>query len=304
MIYMIDIGSNTIRFNVYEETKDKRSRWKEVFLKKNVAGLASYVEDGVLTKDGIKKLIKVLKKQEKLFRFLKGDELHVFATASLRNIKNSREAIQAVEEETGLTIRLFSAEEESKLGYRGWKQALDIKSGASIDIGGGSTELVTFNSGGICAIYPIEEGCLSLYRRFVSEVFPTAEEVKALEAWVSRLCPYAEMEIEGDTLVGIGGTVRALGNMLQELNAKEDNTSYTLAELEDLQARLLARDQKALRTLLQVVPERVHSITPGLLLLRCQMQHLGMEYVQVSKYGVREGYAEYLQTEGSNGTPI
>lgn len=304
MIYMIDIGSNTIRFNVYEETKDKRGRWKEVFSKKNVAGLASYVEDDVLTQEGIKKLIKVLKKQEKLFRFLKGDELHVFATASLRNIRNSREAIQVVQEETGLTIRLFSAEEESKLGYRGWKQALDIKAGASIDIGGGSTELVTFNSGGICAIYPIEEGCLSLYRRFVSEVFPTAEEIKTLEAWVSRLCPYAEMEIEGNTLVGIGGTVRALGNLLQELNAKEDNTSYTLAELEDLRERLLARDQKALRTLLQVVPERVHSITPGLLLLRCQMQHLGMEYVQVSQYGVREGYAEYLQTEGFHGAPI
>lgn len=39
-----------------------------------------------------------------------------------------------------------------------------------------------------------------------------------------------------------------------------------------------------------VVPERLHSIVPGAIMLYRLLKHLGIEKVNVSKLGVREGY--------------
>lgn len=47
---VIDIGSNSIRLSVYDAEK---TNFKILFKEKIMAGLASYVEDGVLSPEGI-----------------------------------------------------------------------------------------------------------------------------------------------------------------------------------------------------------------------------------------------------------
>ena len=81
---LIDIGSNSIRLNVY----NKDNIQKEVFSKKYMAGLAGLVEDGKLSDKGIKKLMKVLSAQKMLLDYLPIDEIYAFASASLRNVDN------------------------------------------------------------------------------------------------------------------------------------------------------------------------------------------------------------------------
>ena len=48
---VIDLGSNTIRLVVYEETN---AEFHALFTQKFTAGLAAYLQDGMMTPEGIR----------------------------------------------------------------------------------------------------------------------------------------------------------------------------------------------------------------------------------------------------------
>ena len=74
------------------------------------------------------------------------DRISVFATASLRNISNTEQALSVIHAATGYFEEVISGEEEALFGYAGAMQELRL-SGAFLDIGGASTEIVTFDGG-------------------------------------------------------------------------------------------------------------------------------------------------------------
>ena len=53
---------------------------------------------------------------------------------------------------------------------------------------------------------------------------------------------------------------------------------------------MIDKNKKVIRTTVMVVPERLHSIVPGAIMLYRLLKYLGIEKVNVSKLGVREGY--------------
>ena len=108
MYSVIDIGSNTIRLTVYHVLENQHIQ--PVFHEKSVAGLAGYVtSDGRMSSAGIQKAADVLNHFKEILRRLRLNHIHVFATASLRNITNTEEAADKIRELTGLTIQVLSA---------------------------------------------------------------------------------------------------------------------------------------------------------------------------------------------------
>ncbi len=81
-----DLGSNTIRLAIYRCEQGKIQR---LFHKKAMAGLAGYVADGALAQKGIHIACEVLTSYRELAEHFQIDQVHVFATASIRNISNS-----------------------------------------------------------------------------------------------------------------------------------------------------------------------------------------------------------------------
>ncbi|MDF2800447.1 MAG: Ppx/GppA phosphatase family protein, partial [Anaerocolumna sp.] len=48
--------------------------------------------------------------------------------------------------------------------------------------------------------------------------------------------------------------------------------------------------KKTLKPVLQTIPDRIHTIIPGLLILETIADYFNCEEITVSKYGIREGY--------------
>ena len=96
MLYaIVDLGSNTIRLCIYEKTKDSL---KSIFEKKTMAGLVNYIKNDRLSTAGIERTCAILE-EYKLYiaNFgLDANDLHIFATASLRNIVNTGEVIDKI----------------------------------------------------------------------------------------------------------------------------------------------------------------------------------------------------------------
>lgn len=287
---VIDVGSNTIRLCIYEV---EDGRIKSLFNNKTTAGLIGYVDGGELSRKGIKKACDVLASYKEMASHAKIKELFVFATASLRNISNTDEAIETIYEETGLKVDVLTGYEEATLDFKGAAHTMHLGEGIMVDIGGGSTEILVYDHGNIQDATSLRLGSLSLYKNYVSKLFPKKSEEAAIrEKVLSELKKVKFLrERQFHTLVGIGGTIRAVKNMNNDMfGLPRQNDRVPAKKLPLLLDEFHDEEKSTLKKVLDVAPDRIHTLIPGMLILDTICRNFCCNEILVSGYGVREGY--------------
>ena len=284
------MGSNTIRLSIYHW---EGRQFKLLMNKKEMAGLAGYIKDGVLSDRGILVACQVLSGFKALLENFDIRDIHVFATASLRNIVNTEDALDTIRAVTGVTVEVVSGSDEATLSFLGATVGGGAPdTGLLADIGGGSTELVAYEKGGITSGCSLPMGSLSLFTRYVTGLFPTREERHAIRDQVEAELERAKTQgVRCAHLTGVGGTIRAAAKLCNDLSgADQNNRTIPAEEIRALYKDLKKGDQATLRQILRIVPDRVHTILPGLAILCAVLKSYEVETVLVSPCGVREGY--------------
>lgn len=286
---IVDLGSNTIRLSIYK-CEDGRSHL--LMNRKVMAGLAGYVEKGVLSQQGIQVACHTLTGYRTLLDNLDIQDMRVFATASLRNIANTREVVDQVLERTGIRVDVISGEEEAELSFRGALQGMEHRSGLLVDLGGASTELVRYQEREIQSSCSLSVGSLNLFNRYVSGLHPVGAERKMIRAAVREQLAGAAADLRPvDHICGVGGTVRAackVANLF--FDRANDCHTISAGELKLILKRVKNPDRETLRDLLKAAPDRIHTIIPGMLVLDTVCQAYQAKDIIVSACGVREGY--------------
>ena len=113
---IVDVGSNTIRLSIYQW---EGRNFKLLMNKKEMAGLAGYIKNGVLSDSGILVACRVLSGFKALLANFSIDRLYVFGTASLRNIVNTEEAVDTIQAVTGLGVEVLSGADEAAFSFLG-----------------------------------------------------------------------------------------------------------------------------------------------------------------------------------------
>ena len=113
---IVDVGSNTMRLSIYHW---EGRRFKLLMNKKEMAGLAGYIKEGVLSDSGILVACRVLAGYKALLDNFDIKELHVFGTAPLRNIVNTEEALDTIRAVTGVGVEVLSGADEAALSFLG-----------------------------------------------------------------------------------------------------------------------------------------------------------------------------------------
>ncbi|MGI6221755.1 MAG: hypothetical protein ACOYIP_07845 [Coriobacteriales bacterium] len=305
------MGSNTIRLIVFEVDDSAPLEYAPTIAtnKKAMAGLASYVSDGVLGDDGIDRAVKILGKHVAAAKLAGVESISVFATAILRNIDNSEDALRRIEERTGLSIDLLSGEDEARLGFRGCCGSFGPEGGLAVDVGGGSTELSMLREGLLLrepdgqprpldlvadlSVASIPSGSLKMFMHYVSEVLPTKNEAKVIRSFMAEHAVETGI-LEGRSfsrVVGLGGTARSSVKLFHALfDSSESALVATRAQLEELVALPTVDFRRVLLGIVRLCPDRVHTVLVGLAMLLGIMDVAGAEALQVSKQGIREGY--------------
>lgn len=250
--------------------------------------MVTYIENRRLTEKGCRKLIKVLSTHLSTVELFAVEKTLVFATASLRNIENAAEVNQVVKEQTHIDLMILSQEEEAKLGYAGIALSCNATEGFTVDIGGGSTEIVHFKNKAANVYLNLDFGSLSLYKNNIALVLPSTQEAKKINSFVKKRME-REAAVSSEVIFGIGGTVRAIGNILSEFMPNNSNTKFSYNDVVLLYKELLAQNPKLFKTILQVVPERVHTITPGTIIVKNILEKFNAHEVIVCNTGLREG---------------
>lgn len=291
MYAVIDIGSNTVKMVIYTTEK---GRIKNVLSSKVSCALASYSEKRVLSDEGADVLIETLKGFKKSIDALAIEKCLPFATASLRYLKNKNEILKRVKKETGLDVNVISGEDEAMYDYYGVLASTKGKDGILSDIGGASTELAVYTKGGIRNVNTMPIGALSAYRDFVKGVFPTEEEMAAITKEVYKnvdALPIGIPEGKG-AICAIGGTARATLKVANRtLNANDMSRNYVTAGEYKRLFEIYKNDETAfIKRALQIAPERVHTLIPGMCIQLALLEKTGRKRINVTSSGVREGY--------------
>lgn len=286
---VIDIGSNSMRLTVYSVGKES---FTILFKEKIMAGLANYIEHGILTEEGIRRAGAGLLSFAKTLDHLEITNISAFATASLRNVHNSQPAAAAISQMVGFPIEVLSGEEEATFGYVGAMQDTAMDSGLFVDIGGASTELVEFEHGQVNQASSFPIGSLKLYRDCVKRILPGNGSYERMEKALKReLGKLPAQDLTSHQIAAVGGSARAALKLSRTVfQLPQTCRSVTADQLDEVFALLRSDQRTATDLILKAAPERLHTLIPGLMILRHVVKTCQANEVIVSRYGVREGY--------------
>ena len=203
----------------------------------------------------------------------------------------------------GVPLQVIDGDHEARLGFAGAVHDLPVTSGLTMDVGGGSVELVRFRDRRMERAWSIQLGSLRVSDRFLASDPPTPEEMGALRRFVSSALTDAGVTelTAAEELVGIGGTVRNLA----KVDLKRADYPLPLLHGYFLKARRLkaliedlsGRSMKRRANVPGLNPDRADTIVGGAIVIDGVMRHIGAGKLVVSSRGLREGLA--LATAGT-----
>lgn len=294
MLYgMIDIGSNTVRMAIY---RIEGTHVEMLMKKKHTVGLAAYLRDGVMQQQGIDKAVEILKEFRAFLLAFNITHVVAFTTAALRNAKNSAAAVGEIKRRTGLPIRVITGDEEATYDFIGATHDLNEDAGLLIDIGGASTEIVSYSAGKIEQKISLPIGSLAFRTKYVHGMLPTKAECEAMreEAEATLRAATAFADVREASIAGIGGTFKgatALYNALYE--QPFGNVKMEAARLKALIERFTDEhgiNEAMTAMLMKTVPDRIHTVIPGLIIAEVLATRFHCKEITYSDSGVREGY--------------
>lgn len=272
-------------------------------------------------------------------------DARLVATSAVRDAANRSELTEAAQRATGVTAEVLSGEEEGRLCYAGATAELEDPAligglAASdgpflvLDIGGGSTELITGaatgpHTGGpdaagatspgaagphagpdtrgpAVSVVSLDLGCVRLTERYLRHDPPTAEELAQAEAAIHHQLAHARQTLpeleKAPYLVGVAGTLTTLAAMQQGLDTYDRDRVHhsvlTRPQVEELLGAMAAEPsrQRAQRPGLEEA--RAEVIVAGALILSATMADLGFESCLVSEADILDGLVASLIPDG------
>ena len=171
-VAVIDVGSNSIKLLVADANPDGsiNTLFTETVETRISGGISKELPN--LKKEAMVSGIETISELLRLARKFKPGQTEIVATSAVRDAMNGQDFIDAVEEATGIHMRLLSGTEEAT--YIGKGLACDPAiSGAEefiqMDIGGGSLELIRQEKSKLGQVVSLRLGAVRISERFIAD---------------------------------------------------------------------------------------------------------------------------------------
>jgi len=209
------------------------------------------------------------------------------ATSAVRDAENGEAFLGEVEWSYAFTTQLLTGEDEAELTLRGVSVGRELDEGTLVlDIGGGSTELITAESR-----TSLDLGSVRLTERHLRSDPPAREELDAAAEAVRRLLP----DLEPNAAIGVAGTITSLAALdlgLDEYDRHRVHGHRLTADAVERQVERLAslplRDRRELPAL---QPERAPVIVAGAVIVREVLARYRLGGLEVSERDILHGAA-------------
>jgi len=286
-VTVIDIGSNSVRMVVYERTS--RFAFHLLHEEKSKVRISenAYQHNGNLQELPMQRTFDALANFLSISDSFKARKVLCVATSALRDAPNKKEFLQKVKHKLKLNIKIIDGHREAYLGAIACANLLPEQQNAiSIDIGGGSTEFSFINKKDVSQTISLELGTVRL-----KELFFDKGLIEEAKIYIDSKLEAIE-HFNAETLVGIGGTFRAISSAIMEIEEYPLNKlhayEYQIEKLAVFVEEVLKADESQLLNL-GIKNNRLDVIKPGALILERVLNKLSLKNAITSGVGVREG---------------
>ena len=284
----IDLGSNSFHMLVVREIAGSIQVLSRV--KRKVRLAAGLNKENELSEQAMERGWQCLRLFSEYLRDIPPAQIRVVATATLRLAKNADTFVTKASAILGNTVHVISGEEEARLIYRG---VAHTTGGAEqrlvVDIGGGSTELVTGTGSKTTQLMSLSMGCVTWLERYFTDRSLTEENfTKAQDAAKAILEPIADKLIQQgwQVCVGASGTVQALQEIMIAQGMDE---LITLSKLEQLKHKAIECGKLEELEIDGLTFERALVFPSGLAILIAIFETLHIENMILAGGALREG---------------
>ncbi|MFA6032812.1 MAG: Ppx/GppA family phosphatase [Myxococcota bacterium] len=220
------------------------------------------------------------------------ERLHATGTSAMRDAGNGAWALRAFAE-AGVEVEIIAGEREAQLTYL--SAARDFGGGgplAVIDVGGGSTEVITGGGDAISWHRSFNVGVVRGREMFIRNDPPTGQEHALIYRWACSMFDPVP-RVPGVGVVAVAGTPTTLMAVSRGVTDYRRSAVHgmkmTSGEIRGLFRTITSLPFSARLGIHGLEEKRADVIDAGALILLAAMQALGTEKITVSDGGVRWG---------------
>lgn len=283
---IIDIGSNSMRMAVFQKTS--RFAFHIIHEAKSTVRLGehAYKNGGYLQSEPMERTALALGEFLSIARSFNARKIMCVATSALRDAPNSHEFITRIRNQFALSIKIIDGAREAYLGGMACANLLAPMEAVTVDVGGGSSEFALLKNGRVETMFSLNIGTVRIKELFLDHGnMPGA--INYIDETLRTL-----PQLQTDTLIGIGGTFRALTRALMKKGDYPLKKLHGFSIDEELFVQfgdqILQASPKKLKNLF-IKPDRFDTIKPGTLIIMRILNHLQAKKLVCSGVGVREG---------------
>jgi len=295
----VDCGTNTIKLLVGSFGDDGL---RVAVRESRMVRLGQGVDrDGRLADEALARAFAAVDEYAEVVRAhgVRPERLRFCATSATRDAANGAVFTDGVRERLGVTPEVLSGDEEAALAFAGAMRGLpDPPAGPVlvVDVGGGSTEVVLGDAGGVRSARSLDVGSVRLHERHVRHDPPTEDEVAAVAGDVDAALDGCGVPLgQAASVVGIAGTCTTLGAAVLDLpDYLPDAIHGSVHDLADVRAtidRLVGMTVEERRALPYMHPGRADVIDAGLVVVARVLDRTHVSTLTVSESDILEGIA-------------
>ena len=293
---VLDIGSNTGHLLVVDAHRGAAPL--PAYSYKEPLRLAEHLEDGEVTKAGIKALTEFVAGAVVVAEDKGAQDMLGFATSAVRDADNCDDVLDHVADETGVRIAVLPGEDEARLTFLAVRRWFGWSAGrlSVFDIGGGSLEIAGGPDEEPDIAWSIPLGAARLAREHFGDGTPEEKKIRALRKKIrADIAEDAGKLLRAgtpDVAAATSKTFRSLARICGAAPSGDGPLVDRVLALEDLQEwipKLVDMPADDLAELPGVSPSRTHQIVPGALVAEAVMDIFDLPELQICPWALREG---------------
>jgi exopolyphosphatase/guanosine-5'-triphosphate,3'-diphosphate pyrophosphatase len=309
-VAVIDMGSNSFRLVVIEYVPGLS--FKEIDEVRETVRLSEgMAEVPVLRSSAIERGVRAAHIYASFCRASGIDEIVCVGTSAIRDAENRQSFLRRVQDETGLSVRVLSGEEEASYAYLAAVNSIAFENGYVLNLGGGSLEIVRVEQRRLVEATSLPLGAVRVSEGFLAGDPPSAKQIGRLTEHVQeqlKSIPWFRPE-PGMQIIGQGGTLRLIARLAQK------RVNYPLdilhgfelgeAQIESVRRELSKLSISARAKLPGMKPDRADISLGGLVVVHEALHIAGAESMTICSQGLREGlFYERFAADTADGVAL
>jgi exopolyphosphatase/guanosine-5'-triphosphate,3'-diphosphate pyrophosphatase len=310
-VAVVDIGTNSTRLLIADVSDGRVTAQHD--RRSTVTRLGAGVDaNGQLREDSMERVYRTLEEYRASIDHHGVDTRLAVLTSAVRDAANGAEFASSVRDRYGFEPHVLTGDDEARLTFLGATSERDPDDRTPtlvIDIGGGSTELVTGSGRTAHFHVSTQAGVVRQTERHLHHDPPLAEELDELSEEVREIVADAVPAERRDAVqrgIAVAGSATSLAAIAQALEPYDPEKVHgyvmALPEIRAIRDRLAAKPLEERRQVKGLHPDRAPTIVAGVAIMLVVLKLFGLEEVEISEHDILRGAALGLSGNGRVGS--